>query len=153
MRIRMPERRNDPLEWVGPFSVRDLLLHSNDSALPVPPEAGSAYLVSKRRWSGAPTAHCKPLYVGGNTGRGARFRTRIGDLIADMFGFFGSETGHHSGGQTLHRWCKKNGVNPLKLHLAWVARCDCHRCLEVDLVRDLAPLLNRKAPARCSRHS
>jgi hypothetical protein len=40
--------------------------------------------------------------VGGNTGGAARFCTRIGDLVADMHGFFGNETGHHSGGIT--RW-------------------------------------------------
>ena len=140
-------------EWVGPFLVQDLLAHSIDDSIPLPPESGSAYLVSRRAWSESPTDGCAPLYVGGNTGRSARFRTRLGDLLADAFGFFGRDTGHHSGGQSLHRWCRENRVNPLNLYLAWVAQCPCHRCLEVELVHELSPILNKKAPARCSVHS
>jgi hypothetical protein len=59
------------------------------------------YIVSRRQWSKTPTDAAEPLYVGGNTGGAARFCTRIGDLVADMHGFFGNETGHHSGGITL----------------------------------------------------
>lgn len=140
-------------DWLGPFSVRDLLALSTDKSNPLPPESGSAYLVSRKIWSGQPTHKCMPLYVGGNTGKSARFRTRLGDLLADAFGFFGGGTGHHSGGQSIHRWCRDNRVNPLDLYLAWVARCRCHRCLEIELVRELSPILNKKAPARCSVHS
>lgn len=142
----------DTRKWIGPFLVRDLLAHSIDDSIPLPPESGSAYLVSRKSWGGRPSGKCLPLYVGGNTGQSARFRTRLGDLLADAFGFFGGETGHHSGGQSLHRWCRDNKFNPLGLYLAWVARCSCHRCLEVDLVRDLSPVLNKKAPARCIAH-
>ena len=70
--------------------------------LPRPPEKGSAYVVTQREWSGHPTKESTPLYVGGNSGKSDRFRTRVGDLIADTFGFFGGDTGHHSGGQHLH---------------------------------------------------
>jgi len=142
----------DEREWVGPFLVRDVLAHSIDDSIPLPPEQGSAYLVSRNTWSGVPSGKCVPLYVGGNTGQSARFRTRLGDLLADAFGFFGADTGHHSGGQSVHRWCRDNRVNPLRLYLAWVARCSCHRCLEVNLVRELSPILNRKTPARCRVH-
>ncbi len=139
-------------EWVGPFEVRGLLAHCIDDSMPLPPESGSAYLVSCHSWISDPDARCEPLYVGGNTGQSARFRTRLGDLVADLFGFFGGETGHHSGGQSLHRWCRENRVDPLTLHLAWVNRCSCHRCLEIEIVRELSPVLNRKAPARCGVH-
>lgn len=75
-------------------------------------------------------------------------------MLADVRAgnIFGSDMGHHSGGQSIHRWCRDIRVNPLNLHLAWVARCRCHRCLEVELVRELSPILNKKAPARCSVH-
>ena len=139
-------------DWVGPFEVRELLAHCIDEALPLPPESGSAYLVSRHTWRGEPTPRCEPLYVGGNTGQSARFRTRLGDLIADLFGFFGAETGHHSGGMSLHRWCREHQVSPLALHIGWLDRSSCHRCLEGDLVRELAPVLNRKAPAGCRMH-
>ena len=136
-------------EWVGPFLVRDLLAHSIDDSVPPPPEHGSAYLVSKNAWSGTPTSRCAPLYVGGNTGQSARFRARLGDGLADAFGFWVPRPGHHSGGESVHRWCRDNRINPLSLYRAWVAR---YRCLEVDLVRSLSPILNRKNPARCKVH-
>lgn len=139
-------------EWVGPFKVQELLAHCIDNTLPLPPDSGSAYLVSERSWRSEPTARCKPLYVGGNTGQSARFRTRLGDLLADAFGFFGDETGHSSGGRSLHAWCREHAVSPLGLYLAWVDHCTCHRCLELELFRELSPLLNKNAPARCKVH-
>jgi hypothetical protein len=140
-------------DWVGPFSARQILERCMDKSIPRCPESGSAYLVSRCAWISEPTLRCQPLYVGGNTGSSSRFYTRIGDLLADLFGFFTDETGHHSGGQSLHRWCRENHVDPLRLYLAWVRRCTCHHCLEIDLVRELSPALNRKAPARCPNHA
>lgn len=139
--------------WVGPFQVGRVLEHCIDKSVPRPPEMGTAYLVSQSSWRSAPTHRCQPLYVGGNTGSPSRFRTRIGDLLADLFGFFSENTCHHSGGKSLHQWCRKNQVSPLQLYLAWVRECTCHRCLEIDLVRELSPALNRKAPARCPIHA
>ena len=139
--------------WVGPFELRSLLEHSIDETHPKPPESGSAYVVTVKTWHSEPDASCLPLYVGGTTGKGARFRTRIGDLIADLLGFYGSETGHHSGGQSLHKWCKQHSVDPLSLSIAWVKGAACHRCLEVNLVAGLSPSLNRKAPPGCRIHN
>lgn len=118
----------------------------------MPPAAGSAYVVSRRSWRNAPTIRAEVLYVGGNTGRSERFRTRLGDLLADIFGFYTKTTGHHSGGQSLHEWCRDSKVSPLDLWVAWVEKCACHRCLEVDLVAEMKPLLNRKRPAACRAH-
>jgi hypothetical protein len=140
------------LIWVGPFAIEDLLRHSIDESYSRPPESGSAYMVTLHSWQGRPTIECRPLYIGGNTGRSKRFRTRIGDLLADLFGFFGEETAHHSGGQSLHRYCRENNINPLELHIAWVKMAECHRCLEVDLYSRLKPLLNRRVPPKCSDH-
>ena len=141
-------------KWAGPFQIRRLLRDTHTRSFPRPPEVGSAYLVTRRGWRNSPAADSKPLYVGGITGRSLRFRTRVGDLLADMLGFFGTgrSNGHHSGGKSLHRWCRRENVNPMDLHLAWVKRTNCHRCLEVNLVSELKPLLNRKAPARCKIH-
>lgn len=139
--------------WVGPFRVRDMLARCLDDGFPKPPKTGSAYLVTIKRWVSHPDERSGRLYVGGNVGASERFRTRIGDLLADAFGFFTDKTGHSSGGQSLHHWCKEHHVNPLTLYVAWVLGTDCHRCLEVRLFRELSPRLNKVAPSKCSKHS
>jgi len=95
-----------------------------------------------------------PLYVGGITGKSDRFRARIGDLIADMFGFYGSTRtiGHSSGGRSLHGWAMDNAISLPDLHLAWVEDGGCHRCLEVQLHAWLRPKLNHATPSRCTIH-
>jgi hypothetical protein len=141
-------------KWAGPFRLRDLLDQVHEGSVPRAPEKGSAYLVSGTNWKGVPTEQCDPLYVGGITGGSPRFRTRIGDLVADMFGFFGTgkSNGHHSGGKSLYKWCIQNQINPMDLYLGWVEQTKCHRCLEVALVCEMKPLLNRNTPPRCTLH-
>lgn len=141
-----------PIRWIGPYKISDLLANCTDPRAPFPPTRGSAYLVTHHAWSDKPTSHAFPLYAGGNTGKSARFRTRVGDLIADILGFFTETRGHHSGGRSIRRWTLENGVHPLDLHLAWVAPGSCHRCLEVEVVGTLKPLLNKKQPAACPKH-
>ena len=146
----------DPKEkWIGPFQIRDLLEASPTfTSVPSPPDFGSAYLVTRSFWQLRPALECVPLYVGGNTGNSARFKTRIGDLLADAFGFYTDTTGHSSGGQHIHKWCKENRVSPLDLHIAWVDKTKCHRCLENRLFAALRPsLLNRVTPSRCPMHT
>jgi hypothetical protein len=138
--------------WIGPFKIQKIL---EDAPLPNavrPPERGSAYLVTQRVWESNPKAS-GVLYVGGITGKSDRFRTRIGDLLADAFGFYGKTTGHSSGGQSLHKWCLENSVRPLDLYLSWVEETQCHRCLEVSLYESLKPELNRVPPTRCRVHA
>jgi hypothetical protein len=139
-------------QWIGPFQIRQLFESFDDGAIPKPPDTGSAYVVTKTRWRSTPTVESVPLYIGGNTGNSARFRTRVGDLLADAFGFYTSETGHHSGGQHIHSWCIKNHINPLDLHIAWIEGTKCHRCLEDRLYRELKPMLNRMVPSKCKMH-
>ena len=140
------------MEWIGAYSI-DALLDSFLTPLhPRPPEANGVYVISKNPWNGQPTRDCIPLYVGSNTGKSKRFRTRIGDLIADMFGFFGDDTGHHSGGQSLHAYCKENHLNPKKLYIGWVEKCSCVRCMENRVYDQLKPLLNKNRPTRCKEH-
>lgn len=156
------------LNWTGPFQIQAYL----DNAISTskvwesrwPPAGNAVYLVSCSAWRRSPSVDCGPLYVGGNTGSSERFCTRIGDLIADAFGFFGSETGHHSGGQSLWYWSNENRVHPGTLYLAWArgrGRTACARCAERYLFDAFpkarqsggAGLLNKRTPPRCPKHS
>jgi hypothetical protein len=150
--------------WIGPYQVRFLL----ESCLEVdarhnPPDNPSAYFVSQFTWQSFPTIDCVPLYVGGITGDSPRFRTRIGDLLADAFGFYNHDNpriGHSSGGQSIHSWCSKYHVVPLDLYIAWIGQTDCHRCLEfnlhcfwdAELRKAGRKLLNRRTPPECPDH-
>lgn len=150
------------LQWNGPFRIRDLLEKCLDDAQPWPPAGQAVYLVSRFHWSGAPSKAALPLYFGANTGASERFCTRIGDLMADLFGFWDGGTGHHSGGQSLYGWCKENRVHPGDLCLAWAtSRSWCARCAEVHLAGLVAPdwtrrkeqgLLNERRPPACTVH-
>lgn len=141
------------MRWIGPYTIDELL---NSFLIPLhlrPPESKSVYFISKNQWNGEPTNDCNPIYVGSNTGESMRFRTRIGDLIADMFGFFGAETCHHSGGKAIHKYCNVNNLNPKKLYIGWVENCDCVRCTENNLYTQFQSfLLNKKRPPRCNEH-
>jgi len=145
------------MRWTGPHTIEELLENSLDPSFPRPPEAKGVYVLSEKPWRGKPrrqqTKACNPLYVGGNTGKSARFRTRIGDLIADVFGFFGNETGHHSGGRSLHEWCRREKVNPGRLYIGWAEDCNCVRCAENELYDLLRPSRNKNRPYRCKDHN
>ncbi|MBA7677076.1 hypothetical protein ES703_85324 [subsurface metagenome] len=140
------------MEWIGAYSIDVLLDSFLIASHPRPPEANRVYVISKSPWNKQPTRDCTPLYVGSNTGKSKRFRTRIGDLIADMFGFFGDDTGHHSGGQSLHEYCKRHRLNPKDLYIGWVEKCSCVRCAENKVYDQLKPLLNKNRPTRCKEH-
>jgi hypothetical protein len=45
-----------------------------------------------------------------------------GELIADVHGLWDGRTRHHSGGQSLLRWCKQTGVHPSTLYIRWATR-------------------------------
>jgi len=139
-------------KWVGPYTIDQLLDNCLNDAFPKPPESDSIYLVSAKSWKSRPSQDCSPLYVGSTTGRSRRFRTRIGDLIADMFGFFQPETGHSSGGQSLNGYCKRNNSNPKQLYIAWLAECRCIRCAELYFWEFLEPQLNFNRPPTCKQH-
>ncbi len=140
------------MEWKGPFTIDELLDSFLEPSRERPPERDGVYVISERSWEAEPTIECNPLYVGSNTGKSERFRTRIGDLIADMFGFYGAATTHHSGGQTLNRYCGEKHLSPRVLYIGWVEKCTCSRCVENDLYDCLKPELNKKRPARCKKH-
>lgn len=140
------------MKWVGPFTIDELLDNCFNKSHSWPPESNGIYVISRNKGANKPTKDCIPLYIGGNTGKSKRFLTRIGDLIADMFGFFGEETGHHSGGQTLYKYCKENNLNPKNLYIGWLKNCQCTRCEENRIYDQLHPLLNKSRPPKCSRH-
>ena|SRR5215831_18393374 len=99
-------------KWVGPYRIRKMLEDClSQSLVKKAPDSNSCYIVTRKPWTGHPSPTSTPLYVGGNTGKSERFRTRLGDLLADMFGFYNSrKINHHSGGISLHQWCAENGV-------------------------------------------
>lgn len=132
------------MNWVGSITVDELLEGAFNPAIPRPPLEPSVYLVSRSPWQGEPTVACEPLYAGGLLGDWPRFRTRIGDLIADMFGFFGEvgKKGHHSSSQSIHRYCIEHGISPLHLYIGWAEKVSCHRCAEIMLYEMLSPRLN-----------
>ena len=141
------------MTWIGPFSVDDLLNHCLDQDAPRPPVSHSVYLISSGKWATRPSPDCDPLYVGSTTGRTPRFRTRVGDVIIDAFGFFQTDTGHSSGGISLYHYCRDRQINPKQLTIGWLESCGCTRCAEYFYWRDLEPRLNKKAPPRCLEHS
>src|ERR1700693_5122467 len=98
--------------WIGPFRLRDLLERSIDDDQPWPPEKKGVYVVSLQPWDSHPTKQGGILYVGGNSAESGRFLRRVGDLIIDMLGFFDSEGGHSSGGQSLWNHCNQKSINP-----------------------------------------
>jgi hypothetical protein len=140
------------MKWVGPFKLRDLLENCINYKHPWPPEHNGVYVISRRTWVGKPSKDSMPLYVGSTTGQSKRFCTRVGDLIADMLGFYGDYTGHHSGGESLHEFCRKNRINPLDLFLGWAEKCSCLRCAETIVFKRLSPKLNKKSPPICIEH-
>ena len=140
------------MRWIGPYRIDQLLDDMLSDKFPKPPESESVYLVSLKPWETKPTSECDSLYVGGNTGRSPRFRTRIGDLVADVFGFFSNATGHHSGGQSINAFCRENKLNPKGLFIGWLEGCECARCAENELFERLDPKLNKNRPARCRSH-
>lgn len=140
------------MNWVGPYSIDELLDSVLSLSHPRPPEENEVYLISEKAWSEQPTQACIPLYVGSNTGNSRRFRTRIGDLLADLFGFFGDDTGHHSGGISLHYYCLEKRLSPKNLYIGWTTNCTCMRCAENEVFDQLKPGLNKKRPARCNAH-
>jgi hypothetical protein len=114
--------------WIGPFQILKLLeeASASDPDAIRPPERGSAYLVTQRIWRGDPTPTSGPLYVGGITGKSDRFRTRIGDLLADSFGFYGKTNGHSSGGTSIHNGALKTAYARLiSIFLGLKTRNDC----------------------------
>lgn len=139
--------------WEGPFRVARLLDASIDASQPWPPEDLGVYLVSCQPWTKTPTRACEPLYVGSTTGRTPRFATLVGDLVADMFGFYGTTTGHNNGGQRIWRWCDENRVKPGHLFLGWYTQPGmCPRCEAARASAALRPQLNVWGPPRCTVH-
>ena len=138
--------------WIGPITIDNLLNQVVATSPVMPPVSDSVYLISLKPWKREPDASCDPLYVGGNTSTSERFRTRMGDLIADIFGFYSEATGHHSGGQSLNDYCRKHNINPKTLYVGWLERCECRRCAEIELFERFEPKLNKKRPSYCKSH-
>ena len=140
------------MPWTGPFTIGALLEKCLESDRPWPPENPGVYVVTCKSWEGEPDEKAVILYVGSITGKSNRFVTRIGDLIADLYGFFGKDTGHHSGGRSLHEWCVTKRVHPSTLFVAWKTDFPCARCAEYEVWEQLDPSENQIKPPRCKLH-
>lgn len=147
-------RPTRPYSWHGPFKIRDLLDAAIDDGQDWPPDDGMVYLVTRHVWEGDdPSRDAEPLYLGGTTGAGGRFVTRIGDFLADAHGFYGTTSGHSSGGQSVYEYACEAGIRPGDLYLAWLLDpTGCRRCAEVDWHERLCPSLNRISPPGCLTH-
>lgn len=137
------------MPWRGAYQIGTMLKNCLNGEYPWPQETRGVYVVSRRGWRKTPK---HVLYVGGLTGTSDRFLTRIGDLIADVYGFYGSTTGHHSGGQSINKWCIDSNVHPSDLFLGWKTHVQCLRCAETQAYTEFSPLLNRKRPPCCMGH-
>lgn len=163
------------MNWAEPCTIRDLLdrCARDDSARP--PVGPSVYLITERFWE--PSRYeddwdriraAKPLYVGDNSKNPQRFRTRVGDFIADLFGFCvlrdkdldgqGDGTGHHPGARRVREWCHERPDDPdlrgdpSLLWITWLESCDCGHCAEWQSFWELnGSLLNRNTPPQCRR--
>jgi hypothetical protein len=77
------------------------------------------YVVTGKSWVAAPSERSDIWYVGTVKNDSGRLCTRVGDLIADMLGFFSDKNGHHSGGQSIFYLCDKLGIHPGDLWIGW----------------------------------
>ena len=141
---------NESVRWIGPMPIEMMLRRSADPSFALPPAEPSVYLVTRNPWKQSPGDASDPLYVGGVTGGKSRFRDRVGQLVAHLHGLF--TEGKHSGGESLHAFCREGGIDPLTLQLAWADRPSCHRCLEGEVYDELRPRLNKKRPPACRIH-
>ncbi len=141
------------MTWIGSYRILNLLEAAITDDHEWPPEDHGVYVVTQTAWNGQPSADDGVLYIGGTTGTSARFVTRVGDLIADILGFYGRETGHHSGGQKIWEYCNHERIHPLDLHIGWFEGCRCVRCAESEAIRVLQPKLNKNAAPACQEHA
>ncbi len=140
------------MPWTGPFTVQQLLDDVLDKKLPNIPLSNAVYVITLKKWRVKPKREAFPIYVGSTTGKGERFKTRIGDLIADIFGFFGGPKAHHSGGKRIYQYCIDNDIHPSTLFIAWKAKCKCTRCRELHYYKTLRPTLSKRKPPACKLH-
>jgi hypothetical protein len=154
------------VDWVNPQKIRDLLEGCTLDPSLLPPREAGVYLVTEKAWDTSVNREdlwtalheASPLYVG--SGRNERLRTRVGELLTDVFGFYvrglrardneGIETGtgHHPGGKLLNLWCWLQRKKPGDLLIAWAAAGDeCVLCLEREIFWRLEDrLVNKNCP-------
>lgn len=103
--------------WQGPIQVKKVATDSQR-----PSESPGVYIVSKRGWSGRPTADAGILYVG----KSDVLRWRVGALVAVLLGF-GPEADrpreqrylHGKGRRIFHEECHSNVAESARLYIGW----------------------------------
>jgi hypothetical protein len=138
--------------WIGPLTIESLLRRCVDADQPWPGDDGTIYVVTRDAWEREPARRATALYVGSTTGRSPRFVTRVGDLVADLFRFYGEHTGHHADGQRLHAWCREHGVHPFDLHLGWLVGGTCRWCEQARWCQRLCPEIEHATRPTCALH-
>ena len=140
------------MPWHAPHQIGRLLCNTTNEGVEFPPNNGTVYVLTRTRRF-AQQEHGLPnvLYVGGRRAEN-RFRIRIGDLIADMLGFFYEHRPtRHCAGREVRDWCRSHGIDPSRLYLWWKTG-GCPRCGEITAFDDLHPKLNNRRPPRCDQH-
>jgi hypothetical protein len=154
---------NSKVRWSKPIQIKKLILEcvelAGDDPTVWPPETASVYIVTHKEWHGEdqqPTTANKPAYVGSNSKNPKLFRRRVGDLIADLFGFCGEKLGHHAGAMRMHRHFRQLKIPPHDLYIAWAVKLDCTKCLERGLIQtfkkeenDPTKFFNKSVPSIC----
>ena len=138
------------LTWEGPYQIKKIL--EDESYLPEG-NLGGVYVVTQWRWRDTPKKdNSNILYVGKSEGS---LLKRVGDFIADLHGFSDENQGHHTGGQSVREWWKRQRPQPPidDIYFGWVLDPDCSSCAENRLYDELSPSENKKRPSRCKEHS
>jgi hypothetical protein len=142
-----------PMQWRGPFRIRDYLSHVVRDQELRPPDALGVYVVSEHSWVAPPNREAGIIYVG----QAHYLRYRIGQLLMDLLGFTSDdradgEAYEHRGGHSLwHRYCLERGIEPIDLYFAWYPQCECLDCAEAKLLELVSK--EWKVPSRsCGRH-
>ena len=143
------------MPWVGPFQIKEFLKKSLDKKQPLPTGKKGIHLVTKKKWQGTPSKKCEPMYVGGVTGDSDRLLSRVGELVAAMFGLYSKNTKTHTGGQlisTHFRRTEEKEYHPLGLWIAWRTDITCNRCAEKKVYDEIRPWCNERSPPFCNKH-
>ena len=137
-------KSNQNNSWHGPYQLVKLINETVKDKFQFP-HGPIVYIVSERKWDSEPNVSSKILYIGmsGITNE-HQSRARIGSLISNIIGFFNIQNNkRHSAGARIFEHCKKNGITPDKLFIAWCNSSN-PKYQERKLISSLCPSINIK---------
>lgn len=142
--------------WSQPQTLREFIAKLLEGHTSIwPPSTPGNYGVGLRPWKERPTDE-PLLYSGGST----NLLNRIGDLLRDILGCYGSViggpgwVGRHSGAQHIRQWCLEQGFPLGDLRITWAPSTDiCPWCVEAHMLKADKPSLSRQRGRRkCCCH-